>query len=108
MLLTLVSSTDRDERKFVVEKILERRGEEDFGSLEVRPRRTPAIDTQAKSLATLISWDRDVHETVFTAKVSKKGIKPWSTHPSHVPTSLPTPSLLRGLSDRCQKLQVLC
>ena len=33
------------------------------------------IDTQAKSLATLISWDRDVHETVFTAKVPKKGIK---------------------------------
>ena len=75
VILALVCSTDRNERMFGVEKILEKRGEEDYGSLAVRPRRTPAINTQATSLTTLISWEKDVHEPVFTAKLPKKDIQ---------------------------------
>ena len=51
------------------------KGEEDYGSLAVRPRRTPAINTDARSLTSLISWERDVHEPVFTAKLSSEQVR---------------------------------
>ena len=75
VILTLVSSSDKKEREFGVEKILEKRGENEYGDLTVRPRRTPIIDLQATSLTTLISWKTNVHEPVFTAKLSRVEVK---------------------------------
>ena len=75
IILTLVCSSDRQEREFGVQKILEKRGHDNFGDTTVRPHRTPLIDLQAISLTTLISWDTDVHEPVFTAKLSTEEVK---------------------------------
>ena len=58
VLLSLVCSSDREERELGVEKILERRGEEQYGDTRVRARRTPDINFSASSISDLISWDR--------------------------------------------------
>ena len=50
VLLTLVSSSDKEERVFGVEKILDKMGEDEFGDLGVRPCRTPVINLQATSV----------------------------------------------------------
>ena len=39
-----------------------------YGDLSVRPRKTPTINLEAKTLTILISWDKDIHELVFTTK----------------------------------------
>ena len=90
VLLTLISSSDKKEREFGVERILERRGEKNFGDITVRPRRTPVIDLQGTSLINLISWKTDVHEPVFSARLSREEVKalintPFSPpyYPSH-------------------------
>ena len=81
VLRTLVSSSEKEERVFGVEKILDKRGEEEFGDLGVRPRRTPAINLQSTSLTTLISWESDVHEPVFTARLSRVEVKALADNP---------------------------
>ena len=71
VLLTLVSSSDREERQFRVKEILRKRGDDEFGDLNVRPHRTPKINLEATTLASLISWENDIHEPVFTAGLSR-------------------------------------
>ena len=58
ILLTLVCSSAREDRKFAMEKILEKRGDNEFGDTNVRPRKTPSINIQSTSLTTLISWEK--------------------------------------------------
>ena len=55
LLFTLGSSPIKEEREFGVNRILEIRGQEVCGDLSVRPRKTPTINLEAKTLATLIS-----------------------------------------------------
>ena len=74
VLLTLVCSSDREDRVFGVKQILDKRGVEDFGDTGVRARRTPDLNFSASSVKDLISWDKDVHEPIFTCSLSKKEI----------------------------------
>ena len=76
ILLTLVCSSAKEDRKFAVEKILEKRGDNEFGDTNVRPRKTPSINIESTSLTTLISWEKnDLHEPVFTTSLSKDEIR---------------------------------
>ena len=47
LLLTLVSSPIKEVREFGVNRILEIRGQEVYGDLSVRPRKTPTINLEA-------------------------------------------------------------
>ena len=60
-------------------------GEDKFGDTSVRPRRTPAINFQATSLTTLIPWDKDIHEPVFTCSLSNEEIRKLIDHPFPAP-----------------------
>ena len=75
VLLSLVCSSDREERELGVEKILERRGEEQYGDTRVRARRTPDINFSASSISDLISWDRDIHKPSFTCSLTKEQVE---------------------------------
>ena len=85
VLLALISSSDRTEREFGVKTILERRGEAEYGDRAVRSRRTPVINLQATSLTTLISWDKDVHEPVFTTGLSRAEVQALIATPFEAP-----------------------
>ena len=58
-----------------MEKILERRGEEQYGDTRVRARRTPDINFSASSISDLISWNRDIHEPSFTCSLTKEQVE---------------------------------
>ena len=47
--------SDREERELGVRKILERRGEDQFGDTRVRARRTPNLNFSASTISNLIS-----------------------------------------------------
>ena len=85
LLLTLVSSPIKEEREFGVNRILEIRGQEVCGDLSVRPRKTPTINLEAKTLTTLISWDKDIYEPVFTAKLPRDIIQSFVDTPFSAP-----------------------
>ena len=85
IILSLVCSQDRQEREFGVKKILEIRGERELGDIRVRHRRTPALKFDATSLTSLIEWEKDTHEPIFTAKLSKADILSLADVPLPVP-----------------------
>lgn len=86
ILLTLVSSSSQEDRKFAIGKILEKRGEDEFGDTRVRPRRTPTINPQSTSLMNLISWEKaDLHEPVFTASLNNEEIRALVDAPFNAP-----------------------
>ena len=86
ILLTLVCSSSQEDRKFAIDKILEKRGEDEFGDTGVRPRRTPTINLQCTSLMNLISWENnDLHEPVFTASLNNDEIRALVDTPFNAP-----------------------
>ena len=75
VLLSLVCSGDREERELGVRKILERRGEDQYGDTRVRARMTPNFNFSASSIYELISWDRDIHEPSFTCSLTEEQLE---------------------------------
>ena len=55
--------------------ILNIREDNEFRDFNIRPRWTPRINLDATTLASLISWENDVHESVFTAGLSRSDIE---------------------------------
>ena len=56
-------------------KILEKKAGKEYGDLGVHPCTTPVINLHATELTSLITWKSDVHEPVFTAKLSKAEVQ---------------------------------
>ena len=75
VILSLISSPNREEREFGVARILERRKDDPYGDTKVRPRKTPYLNMDATTLSTLISWKLDIHEPIFTCYLSRDEIK---------------------------------
>ena len=82
ILQTMLSSSDRAERKFAVEKILELRGEGEMGDIAVRRRTKVTLNEKAKSLQELIDW-KVYNEPVLTLNLSSTKIKEFLPSPSH-------------------------
>ena len=101
VLLSLLASEESQEREFAVDKILEARGEEEYGDRSVRVRTTPKLNFSAESLTDLIFWDQiKVEEPIFTSYLSRTQISDLSYHPLFVPLfSSHTQS-----TERCVKL----
>ena len=86
ILLSLLSSSDKEERKFAVEKILKLRGSSQLGDMSVRPRRHPKLNMSATSLTKLISWTQgEVYEPVYTCSLSNDIIKSFVDNPFNPP-----------------------
>ena len=73
--LSLVCSSDREEEELGVEKILEGRGEDQYGDTRVRARRTPNFNFSASTIYELISWDRDIHAPSFTCSLTEEQLE---------------------------------
>ena len=72
------------ERTFAVEKIMKIRGREALGKTKPRARKLPKLNKQAKTLQTLISWDKTI-EPLFTCHLTKEEIKSFQLDPMKVP-----------------------
>ena len=101
LLLSLLSSNEKSDRQFAVKKILNLRGENEFGDTSVRPRLTPKLNLSASSLTNLINWkSEEVNEPVMTCSLAKKDIKAFLEKPYEAPKfSCHTQS-----TERCVKL----
>ena len=80
VLQTMLCSEDQEERIFAVTKILKIRGKEEFGKTKPRYRKLPQLNTEAKNLLELISWNR-AHEPLLTCNMSKKEITGFKEKP---------------------------
>ena len=80
----MLCSEDMRERTFAVDKIMKIRGKEAFGKTVPRARKLPKLNTQAKSLTTLISWER-AHEPLLTCHLTKEELKAIKLKPMDVP-----------------------
>ena len=86
LLLSLLSSSDPEDRRFAVEQILTKRSGAEYGDDSVRPRTTPKINISATSLRDLISWaPGEVDEPVFTCNRSTAEIKSYLDTPFDPP-----------------------
>ena len=100
VLLSLLGSQDKEDRRFAVEFILKIRGKNQFGSLKVRARRMPRLNLMATSLQTLIEWNvKESHEPVYTCKFNQEQLKQLI----EVPFSVPKFSIHAQATERCVK-----
>ena len=82
LLLSLLSSSDPQDRQFAVEQILTVRAGKEYGDNSVRPRITPKLNLAATTLTTLISWDpKEVQEPSFTCNRSTAEIRSYLESP---------------------------
>ena len=75
-------------RKLAVDKILKILGNNEFGDSRLRQRLTPTINLDAEYLPDLISWDKDVHEPIFTCSISSSDMKSFLEATFTVPSFL--------------------
>ena len=85
IILSLLSSTDFDDRSFAVDKILQIRGKEEFGNTNVRPRVLPKLNLDATNLKNLIHWEKSIHEPIFTCLLTKEEVKSFLCQPFKPP-----------------------
>ena len=86
VLLSLLASSILSYRKLVKDKILKIRGNNEFGDSRLIQRLTPIINLDAEYLPDLISWDKDVHEPIFTCSISSSDLKRFLEAPVPVPS----------------------
>ena len=66
--------------------------------MKVRARRTPTIQPDPTSLRTLISWESDIHEPIFTCHLNKSEIMNLVDTPLTIPPySIHTQSVERAV-----------
>ena len=69
-----------------MDRILQVRGESEYGDMSVRPRVKPQLNLSATSLVELISWKQgEVQEPVFTCHLSKEELRRTLLTPLPVP-----------------------
>ena len=101
LLLSLLSSSDRAEREFGVEKVLTARGSNVYGDNSPRPRHTPPLNFSAEILVDLIQWDKtEVMEPSLTTHLSRAEIEAMRD----IPLSVPPFSCHTQSTERCVKL----
>ena len=84
ILQTLLTSSDAEERKFGVQKILKIRGRNSHGKTAPRKRKLPTMNIGAGNLVELIDWNR-AHEPLLTCHLSKEEVKEFVHTPMTVP-----------------------
>ena len=84
VLQTMICSSDREDRKFAVNKILKIRGKEEFGNMKPRAHKLPKLNIKAEKLHDLIDW-KAAKEPVFTCSLTKKKVKDCIQMPLKVP-----------------------
>ena len=83
--MSLICSASPSDRKFAHNKIVEIRGNREYGDVSVRQRITPSINLNATSLIELIPWDKNVYEPIYTCSYSKAELKQFLETPFDPP-----------------------
>ena len=71
VLMTMLCSTNAEERSWAVDKILGIRGKELLGDKSARSREPPVLNLNAEKLVDLISWE-GATEPIFTCDISSR------------------------------------
>ena len=89
VLLSLLGSEDREERKFAIEKIKEVRGESEYGNKSVRDFHVPLLNVNAESLLILIdmSDSSNLHEPVLTCDIPTQDLNQFVDSPFPKPSA---------------------
>ena len=86
VILSLLASENKEDRIFAIDQIWKLRGSNEFGSMDIRIRKTPNINFNATSLTNLIFWDKiKCYEPVFTCKYSKNELLMFKDSPMIAP-----------------------
>ena len=86
LLLSLLASSNSQDRLFAVNQILKLRNGDEYGDNSVRPRVTPKLNLSATSLTNLISWKEDeVQEPAFTCSITTAEIQTFVETPYKPP-----------------------
>lgn len=80
LLLHLLSCDDEEKRHFAVRKILQIRGNSEFGDTSVRPFKTPELNWLATKIEEMISWE-NATEPIYTAVLSADQIRAFLDSP---------------------------
>ncbi|KAJ7335690.1 hypothetical protein JRQ81_013631 [Phrynocephalus forsythii] len=84
----LLCSSENEERKVGVQKIIELRSGNDFLedlSVPVCHRKIPSINLHATSLLELIDWSQSIYEPLLTCKLTILEVKNFINDPMQVP-----------------------
>ena len=101
LLLSLLASSDDKERGFAVDKILQCRGDSEYGDNSVKLRSIPTLNFTTTTLTDLILWDEtEILEPTFTTELSREEIEVLR----HSPLSVPHYSCHTQSTERCVKL----
>jgi hypothetical protein len=100
ILVSLLTSSNKNERKFGVDKVLQIRGNNELGDTAVRKRISPKINLDATILQELISWNvKDCYEPIFTCNLSKVEVSKFIENPLKIPKF----SIHTQATERCVK-----
>ena len=80
LLLHLLASDNEEERRFAVKKILEIRGDSEFGDKSLRTFKVPSLNWSAKKIEDMISWE-GATESILTANFSRDQIRSYLDTP---------------------------
>ena len=106
LLVSLLCSEDITHRSFAVDKILELRGENDFGNASPRVFNPPELNLKAKSLVDLIQWEEiSVTESALTCCLSKNEIERLRNSRLTLPSF---PSHTQGVERVIRELTAVC
>ena len=101
ILVSLLASSDPEDRGFAVDQILKLRGKNEFGDTSLRARITPKINLSATTLRKLITWKPgQVAEPVFTCSLSCTQIEGFR----HIPYEPPKFSTNTQATERIVKM----
>ena len=99
ILQTLLTSSDAEERKFAVNRILKIRGRNSLGKTAPRKRKLPNMNIGAGDLLELINWNW-AHEPLLTCQLSKEELREFLHSPMQVQTTQVMLKLLGGQSKK--------
>jgi hypothetical protein len=75
ILISLLSSNNAEDRNFAVDRILNQRGNDIFGDMQNRPRKTPKLNFAATTLQELVKWENGVlQEPGFTCLLTRDNL----------------------------------
>ena len=110
LLLSLLASSDKEERTFAVDKLLDLRGEAEQGDKSRRERRTPNINMSVRTLRELIDWEQElIHEPIIMCDLIPQEILEIKNKPLVVPHyPLHTQSVERVVKEVTQASSAVC
>ena len=87
ILIALLASKSSDDRCFAVQEILKLRGNNQYGNMNVRPRKTPKLNFNALTIKELINWNTsEILEPALTCSLTAEDLSNFREEPLKTPS----------------------